>query len=321
MTFMGLETYHASDLRLFIDNSKRSLKAVLLHNGNKYAPIPPVHYTSTKEKYKVISVLLEKIKYSEHVWVICVDLKMVNCLLGQRSGYTKYLCFTCFRDSRARSSHWTQKNWPARNLVLGAKNVINQPLVPREKIILPPLHIKLGLMTQFVKALDQNGQCFKFLSQKFPELSTEKLKAGIFDGPQIRQLIKSSTEFEASMTEIEKLAWKSFVVVTQNFLGNSKTDNYKQIVKEMMLNFQNLGCNMSLKVHYLHNHIDHFEHNLGDFSEEQGERFHQNIKTMEHRYQGRWDIHMMAYYCWGIMRDCPGQSHSRKSLKTKFLNV
>ncbi|GBP80292.1 hypothetical protein EVAR_37969_1 [Eumeta japonica] len=125
-------------------------------------------------------------------------------------------------------------------------------------------------MTQFVKALDKNGQCFKFLSQKFPGLSTEKLKAGIFDGPQIRQLIKSSKDFEASMTEIEKLGWKSFVAVIQNFFGNFKANNYKQLVEEMLLNFKNLGCNMSLKVHYLSSHIDHFEHNLGDFSEEQG---------------------------------------------------
>lgn len=74
-------------------------------------------------------------------------------------------------------------------------------------------------------------------------------------------------------------------------------------------------------VFHLSSHMDHFEHNLGDFSEEQGERFHQDIKTMEHRYQGRWDIHMMADYCWGLMRDCPGQSHTKKSLKKNFLGV
>ncbi|EFN85286.1 hypothetical protein EAI_02819, partial [Harpegnathos saltator] len=26
--------------------------------------------------------------------------------------------------------------------------------------------------------------------------------------------------------------------------------------------------------------------------------FHQDIKEMEKRYQGRWDIHMLADYCW-----------------------
>lgn len=322
LTFMGLTIYQPNEWRLFIDSSKRSLKAVLLHNGNKYAPVPIAHSTCVKEEYEVISNLLQKIKYIEHNWVICVDLKMVNFLLGQQSGYTKYPCFICLWDSRAKSRHWTAKNWPVRDaLVVGERNVINEPLVSREKIILPPLHIKLGLMKQFVKALDRNGQCFQFISHKFPGLSTEKLKAGIFDGPQIRKLMKDTTNFETCMNDVERLAWQSFVAVAQNFLGNHKADNYVELVEEMLVRFKDLGCNMSLKLHYLNSHLHHFQHNLGDLSEEQGERFHQDIKTMENRYQGRWDSHMMADYCWGIMRDCPSQFHSRKSLKRQFLDV
>jgi hypothetical protein len=38
---------------------------------------------------------------------------------------------------------------------------------------------------------------------------------------------------------------------------------------------------MSLKVHFL----DYFPENLGAVSKEQGERFHQDIKEMETRYQ------------------------------------
>ncbi|GBO98442.1 hypothetical protein EVAR_71737_1 [Eumeta japonica] len=34
-------------------------------------------------------------------------------------------------------------------------------------------------------------------------------------------------------------------------------------------------------------HLDYFLENLGDVSEEQGERFHQDTKVMEKRYQGR----------------------------------
>ena len=74
-------------------------------------------------------------------------------------------------------------------------------------------------MKQFVKALEKNSQCFQFISQKFTGLSTEKLKADIFVGPQKRQLIKDSTNFEASMTTLERLAWKSLQMVYK-FLGN-----------------------------------------------------------------------------------------------------
>ena len=69
---------------------------------------------------------------------------------------------------------------------VGEANVINEPLVAREKIILPPLHIKLGLMKQFVKALPVTGDCFNFICRAFPSFTIQKLKAGIFDGPQIR---------------------------------------------------------------------------------------------------------------------------------------
>lgn len=52
-------------------------------------------------------------------------------------------------------------------------------------------------------------------------LSTEKLKAGIFDCPQIRQLI-NDPGFVDSMSEDERSAWTSFILVVRNFLGNHK---------------------------------------------------------------------------------------------------
>lgn len=318
---MGLIEYQPSDWRLFIDSSKRSLKCVLLHNGNKHGAIPIAHSTSLKEEYGAISFVLEKIKFHEHQWVMCVDLKMVNFLLGQQGGYTKFPCFLCLWDSRAKNDHWVKKTWPLRTaLVVGQKNVINEPLVTRDKIILPPLHIKLGLMKQFVKALNKDGPCFEYISRTFPGLSTEKLKAGIFDGPQIRKLVKD-LHFTDSMNEAESHAWISFVTVIKNFLGNHKAENYADLVNDMLISFKNLGCNMSIKVHYLHSHLDRFPVNLGDFSEEQGERFHQDLKTMEDRYQGRWDTHMMADYCWNLIRDIPSPAYSRKSHKKSFLPV
>ena len=67
---------------------------------------------------------------------------------------------------------------------------------------------------------------------------------------------------------------------------------------------------MSITLQYLHSHLDRFPDNLGDVSEEQGERFHQDIKVMEDRYQGRWDSHMMSDYCWSLMRANPDALHS-----------
>jgi hypothetical protein len=38
-------------------------------------------------------------------------------------------------------------------LIPGSKNVVHASLVDRQKLLLPPLHIMLGIMKQFVKAL------------------------------------------------------------------------------------------------------------------------------------------------------------------------
>jgi hypothetical protein len=226
-----------------------------------------------KEGYKALSLVLEKINYQEHQWVICVDLKMVNFFLGQQSGYTKYPCFLCHWESRAKHEHWARKDWPPREyVVVGGQNVINEPLVARDRIILLPLHITLGLMKRLVKALNKDGSCIEYIAHKLPGFTMEKLRAGIFDGSQIRQLI-NDPHFIASVNEIESCAWSSFVLVVEYFLGNKKADNYTQLVQDMLFHFNRLGCNMSVKVHYLHCHLNCFPENLGNLSEEQGERF------------------------------------------------
>ena len=144
---LGIYHYDANSWRLFIDSSKRSLKCVLLHNTNEYASIPIDHSTKLKEKYEAIKQVLESIKYNQRNWKICIDLKMVSLLLGQQSSYPKHPCFLCMWDSCDKANHWVnKKGWePRETLRAGEKNVIKGPLAPRDRIILPPLHIKLDL--------------------------------------------------------------------------------------------------------------------------------------------------------------------------------
>jgi hypothetical protein len=68
--------------------------------------------------------------------------------------------------------------------------MLNNPLDNPEDVFLPPLHVKLGLMKNFVKATDKNGAGFMHLKHKFPRLGYAKIKEGIFVGHQIRELIK-----------------------------------------------------------------------------------------------------------------------------------
>lgn len=88
----GVTSYPPADSRLFIDTSKRSLKCVLQHTANVYMSLAIGYSRTLKEKYDVMKSVLQLIKYNDHQWVIYLDLKMVNFLLGWQSGYTKYPC-------------------------------------------------------------------------------------------------------------------------------------------------------------------------------------------------------------------------------------
>jgi hypothetical protein len=60
---------------------------------------------------------------------------------------------------------------------------------------------------------------------------------------------------------------------------------------------------MSLKMHFLHSHLDCFPVNYGAISDEHGEHFHQDISAMENRYKGKWSAAMLADYCWTVKSD------------------
>jgi hypothetical protein len=109
------------------------------------------------------------------------------------------------------------------------KNVENAPFINPEKVYVPPLLIKLGLIKNFVKAMDQYSTGFMYLKNKFPRTSDAKIKEGVFVGPQITELIQD-IRFEDQLSEVERAAWKSFENVTPNFLGNHKVENYRDMV-------------------------------------------------------------------------------------------
>ena len=127
------------------------------------------------------------------------------------------------------------------------KNIVSEPILSRNKIVFPPLHLKLGFMKQFVKALKTDSDCFQYIVTSLPGFLIEKKKQ---EGPQIRYLIKDK-EFIKTMNIKEKTAWLSFAVVVKNFLGNKKAENYEDLVDEMLEAFYDLGCKMSIKLQAL----------------------------------------------------------------------
>ena len=106
------------------------------------------------------------------------------------------------------------------------------------------------------------------------------------------------------MSDLERNAWQAFRMIVEGFLGKHRKNDHAMLVSNLIKSYENLGCRMSLKLRCLHSHLDFFRDNLGNVSEEHGERFHQDIQVMEKRYQGRWDEAMMGDYLWNLVRKC-----------------
>ena len=125
-----------------------------------------------------------------------------------------------------------------------------------------------------------------------------------WQGPQTRDIIKDEF-FDKLLQGNEKATWDSFKFVVKGFLGNRRAQNYEELVNSLLQSYQKSGCNMSLKIHFLHSHLDFFPENCGAVSDEHGERFDQHISSMEKKYQGKWNCAMLADYCWTLARDAP----------------
>ena len=67
----------------------------------------------------------------------------------------------------------------------------------------------------------------------------------------------------------EALAWQAFFDVARIFLGSNRPKKYVKIVKNLIAWFQGFGANR---------HLDRSQENMGSVSDEQGVRFHQDIK-------------------------------------------
>jgi len=66
------------------------------------------------------------------------------------------------------------------------------------------------------------------------------LKEDIFIGPQIRDIIKDKY-FDKLLQGNEKAVWDSYKFVVKGFLGNKRSQNYEEIVNNLLQSYQKLG--------------------------------------------------------------------------------
>jgi hypothetical protein len=95
----------------------------------------------------------------------------------------------------------------------------------------------------------------------------------------------------------------AFEYVCRNFLGNEKSENYNEIVQELISSYSAAGCNISLKLHFLHSYLDLFLENTGTVSYERGESFHRDVSQIEKRYSGKCSCNMSRDYYSSLIRE------------------
>jgi hypothetical protein len=71
--------------------------------------------------------------------------------------------------------------------------VVHPALGEKQNIYLLPLHVNLGLIKIFVKAVGKGSVKFVSLRENFLKISGAKMKEGIFVGPQIKQIFEDQT--------------------------------------------------------------------------------------------------------------------------------
>lgn len=182
MSTMGIK-YNTMDWYLFIDGSSSSLKAVLIHRTTDKPSIPVAYSAKMKESYENIEIILKAIKYKEHYWKICCDFKVMAFLCGLKGGYAKYMCYKCLWDSRYNArSQYQKTDWPPRKAdgKIGDHSQEKKPLVSFDKLLLPPLHLKLGIVKNFIKQVVKKEPVFQCLTEIFPKLTPAKIKEGVY---------------------------------------------------------------------------------------------------------------------------------------------
>ena len=86
----------------------------------------------------------------------------------------------------------------------------------------------------------------------------------------VRELVQE-VKFDDQLSEVEKAAWKSFKIVTLNSMVNHKAVKRSGVVANLVQSYKAMGCNVSLKVHFLYSNLDFFPENIRAVSNKHGQ--------------------------------------------------
>jgi len=128
------------------------------------------------------------------------------------------------------------------------ENCRQSPLVLPVKIFLPPLHIKLGLMENYVKGIDKTGRGLEYVWNKSRNVSDNKIGGDTFIGPQIRELMQEK-QFDEELNASQRIH-SCLREDLQGLLSKSKSSQLSVCCAGPVDFVQNYWRNMSVKIHF-----------------------------------------------------------------------
>lgn len=93
----------------------------------------------------------------------------------------------CLWDSRFskkdKDGQYKRRDWgPRRKDTIGQQNIMKESLVKSDQVLIPPLHVKLGVVKSFIKRIVERKEVFLSLRRVFPKrtggLTDDRLKTG-----------------------------------------------------------------------------------------------------------------------------------------------
>lgn len=85
--------------------------------------------------------------------------------------------------------------------------------------------------------------------------------------------------------------------------------------------YEDMGCLMNVKLHFIHSHLDRFPANPSQSSDEMGERAHQDLQLIEKRYAGKSLLNGLCDYCWSLTRETDGSAFRKIKTKIKYFKI
>ena len=157
-------------------------------------------------------------------------------------------------------------------------------------------------MKNFVNAMDQTSPAFRYLHEKSSlDSAKQRVKREFCESLDSRALQRWPVQQLTCSTCLHEM--RQARLVSTSFLENVKAENYKGLVEDLLMQYQKLGCNMSLKIRFLHSHLDFFSDNTSVVSDEHGERFRKISQLWNKDYTMKnGPLQYVADYCWTLQR-------------------